>query len=277
VHAPQRRTSAFTLVELLVVVAIIVLLLGMLLPQLRRSIVQARSTVCKANLHDLGHSLQMYRMENLGWLPVPDDPRIRSATSWASAVFRDQPSGRWTLVCPSDSWSPLLRRNLAFGVPDYADTSSYGMNDFILSSPQSMLANLDIFKPRRPAETILLADMGPDTMIANIENYDGRRRANSRNLGRLEVDDGYTPGTPAQVLPQPWLTPRHGHTINVLTVSGVVRSVVTDQALGRRIQSYYPNCAAQFCTLCIGLQMQMPHYSFAESQAFWWTGPVPNF
>ena len=49
-----KKHTAFTLVELLVVISIIALLLAMLMPALQKAREQARLTVCKANLHQLG-------------------------------------------------------------------------------------------------------------------------------------------------------------------------------------------------------------------------------
>jgi len=55
-----RRREGFTLVELLVVVAIIALLVSILLPSLSRCKELARKVVCKASLNALGKGWQMY-------------------------------------------------------------------------------------------------------------------------------------------------------------------------------------------------------------------------
>lgn len=256
----------FTLAEMLVVSAIIAMLIAILLPNARKAMRQARSTVCKANLYEVNQALTIYSHNNDDWLPLVDDGMLRSRSPWASRLFADNPAGRASLICPSDPWAPVLRNNLLAGAITDSDNSSYGINDFIASSPGTFLANLGRYHPKRPNDTILLADMGPDFAASAA----GSPSAGSRNHGRISVDDGYIPTSP---LIEPWLTPRHVIGINILTVGGSVRSVNTEPVLARKVKSYYPQCASQYCTLCVGLNM--PHYSFAESSAFWWTGPTP--
>lgn len=65
----SNRTRGFTLVELLVVVSIIALLIAILLPSLRRAREQAKDTVCKANLKQLGLCSTYYADDNGGRLP----------------------------------------------------------------------------------------------------------------------------------------------------------------------------------------------------------------
>ena len=80
--AKRRCRAGFTLVELLVVVAIISALIGILLPSLSRARKQTRSTVCAANLRTLGQGLLMYAHEHAdrllpGRMPRVDDDHWR--------------------------------------------------------------------------------------------------------------------------------------------------------------------------------------------------------
>ena len=66
---PRPKGRAFTLIEVLVVVAIIALLVSILLPSLRQARQVARRTMCNTNMHDLGISLNTYAQENEGYFP----------------------------------------------------------------------------------------------------------------------------------------------------------------------------------------------------------------
>src|SRR6478609_2957523 len=66
-----RRPSAFTLVELLVVIGIIAVLISMLLPALNRAREQARSAKCLSNLRQLAMATLGYTNFNKGIFPGP--------------------------------------------------------------------------------------------------------------------------------------------------------------------------------------------------------------
>lgn len=63
----MRKNKAFTLVELLVVVAIITVLIAILLPSLGAAKQQSATVVCASGLKQIGLAAQMYYSENDGW------------------------------------------------------------------------------------------------------------------------------------------------------------------------------------------------------------------
>ena len=72
-----RAITAFTLVELLVVIGIIALLLAILLPALKRARDEAKLVQCASNLRQLGIGLQAYASANRNRFP-----RTSAPVSW---------------------------------------------------------------------------------------------------------------------------------------------------------------------------------------------------
>src|SRR5947208_1026723 len=64
-----KARSGFTLIEMLVVVAIIGLLVGILAPSLSAARRVSKATKCKANLHDIGIGMKAYLDVNRDTFP----------------------------------------------------------------------------------------------------------------------------------------------------------------------------------------------------------------
>ena len=76
--------KGFTLVELLVVVAIIAILAAMLLPALSRARERARAAVCMSNLKQIANAFHMYTLDYDGYLPPERYRAYSSGSSYRS-------------------------------------------------------------------------------------------------------------------------------------------------------------------------------------------------
>ena len=85
--AAVRLSSAFTLLELLVVVAIISVLMAVLLPAIQVARETARRTSCGNNLRQVGFALLNYESEYNHVLPVGAANNVTWGVSWWAAIL----------------------------------------------------------------------------------------------------------------------------------------------------------------------------------------------
>lgn len=97
-HGERRGPQAFTLIEVLVVVAIIALLVAILLPALAHARWNVKRISCTANLHDLGTSFNIYAESYKGYYPIADNSPDDSFYSLYKA--RLLPNSK-VLLCPA--------------------------------------------------------------------------------------------------------------------------------------------------------------------------------
>ncbi|HEX7469851.1 MAG TPA: prepilin-type N-terminal cleavage/methylation domain-containing protein [Verrucomicrobiae bacterium] len=162
------RPQAFTLVELLVVIAVIAILAAMLLPTLARSKASAQRAVCASNLRQLGLATQFYWHDNsgdcfryifgstnvgqiywFGWLgPGAEGQRPFDVTQ--GALFPYLGSGDVKL-CPSLNYSLAKFKLKATGA-----AYGYGYNWYLSVTTTQPPVNVN--RLTRPVETALFAD-----------------------------------------------------------------------------------------------------------------------
>lgn len=75
----RRSCLGFTLIEILVVIAIIALLITILVPSLKKARDNAKAAVCKANLHDFGNALHEYAADHSAYFALPS---YMGCTTW---------------------------------------------------------------------------------------------------------------------------------------------------------------------------------------------------
>src|SRR5438045_2343013 len=87
----SRRWAAFTLTELMVVIAIIGVLIGLLSPAIQRAREASLRTQCGNNLHQLGLALYMYHDLQGAFPPGLTSPQSGDPHVWTTWLTRILP------------------------------------------------------------------------------------------------------------------------------------------------------------------------------------------
>ncbi len=115
-----RPLSAFTLIELLTVIAVIGLLAGMLLPALNSAREKGRRMACASNLHQIGIAILSYASDYQNHTPTADwnnPPTPGRPVSWAQALVNGNYVTPKTFICPNDRRPPdPVNNNLSYGI-----------------------------------------------------------------------------------------------------------------------------------------------------------------
>lgn len=189
------KRRAFTLIELLMVIAIIALLVGILLPALSRSRQLGRSTQCLANLHSLGTAVLMYADTNDGRLPhvgLAHGGAVDEGSAWINSAASDIGNEKITR-CPDDRsphWdSPI-------GAATQMRRVSYATNYYTTGQLEGREGCNVLTRIKRPSTTIMwgeLAEKGdyaaadhyhPESWFANPKPLAAEQLTLDRHLGR---------------------------------------------------------------------------------------------
>jgi len=155
-NSQQSRRSAFTLIEMLVVIAIIAILAGFLLTAMSSSSQKAKTTKCVSFLRQIGTACIQYAGENDGMLPVTSHQRRSGQQSWTLALQK-YTAGTITFRCPADE--------------DKARVYTYLLNDFLTPSPAGA-PDLDFSRLSRlesPGQTLMFAEASKE--YANADHF----------------------------------------------------------------------------------------------------------
>lgn len=220
-HPPANR--AFTLVELLTVIAIVGIIAGILIPVVGRARESARAANCIQNLRSLGTAFQLYVADNQGLYP---------ALRWrndSNAPEAKNPSGKGWQIEISPYFGRKISTFTQLGdttdaqahcpefVHRYKDEDSYGSTN---SRGYGMNANIGVtnawdlrFRATQivhPARTILVGDSG-----------DYHLNITSNWSPSASIPGGYVSGDPV----------RHRNKANYLFFDGHVSTLSPEDAL----------------------------------------------
>lgn len=200
---PQKGTRAFTLIELLITIGIVIALACLILPATARMKESANNAKCLGNIRILGQGISSYSGENYGKYPTfgqdlsgPNNPPY-----WAEKIEPYVGRHSKAYICPSEKsrWATPdenEKQPAGFTYPGawYAGIS-YGANPTVVSWTISPYGTYSPTMPgmvSRPSRTVLLADAWDDrgvgVGISFVTGHLGEfSRANPLNLDRTFI------------------------------------------------------------------------------------------
>lgn len=195
-HAVSHRFRGFTLLELLIVIAILVLLAALLLPAFARSREDGRRSTCMSNLQQIALAVQQYAKDNDARYPLTEVNDEGDPYGWADAV-EPYLKNRQVFQCPSEN-------TLAASAPAEVGFLDYIYNSNLDGQPETVFEAV--------SNTILHADGISYTARESADGHEGS-----------SADCHGISGTPGAE-PRPWLLIQEGqvaHPVATRHVAGV--------------------------------------------------------
>lgn len=167
------RREAFTLVELLVVLAAIALLIAILAPAVSRARAQGRNAACLSNLHQLGVAAAAYATQNRGVLRAAADVGEPSWIYFLARELNERPAS-YTQV-PVDRMRVAQCPERASGQPlPFLGYLVNGMNPAGPRDDGNWIKNpwIRLDRGRRANSTVYLVDAEREDMVVYLAGHD---------------------------------------------------------------------------------------------------------
>ena len=159
---PESPRRGFTLVEVLVVIAVIGMLVAILIPAVGSVRSMAQTSYCLNNLRDLGMSAQVYVTDRDFYPAGYDDKTAASVRRWMDALKPYMQKSGKTYRCPLDteaaplSWDPEMTLSYGLNVWNFHNNQK---TCFWYATPKSgRYGGVYSFDVRHPSQVILFAD-----------------------------------------------------------------------------------------------------------------------